>query len=109
MSEELEINSSNFDSETSSGVTLVDFWAPWCAPCRMQGPIIEKIADKFAGKTKVGKCNTDEEQTLAIKLGIKSIPTLILFQNGKEIERFIGLQTEHTLIEKINNLIVKGG
>ena len=94
MGNELKITATNFDSETKTGVTLVDFWAPWCAPCRMQGPIIEKIADKFAGKAKVGKCNTDEERTLALKFGIKSIPTLILFQDGKEMERFIGLQTE---------------
>jgi thioredoxin 1 len=107
MSTELKITTSNFDSETGTGTTLVDFWAPWCAPCHMQGPIIERIADKVNGKAKVGKCNIDEEQTLALKFEIKSIPTLILFQNGKETERFIGLQTENTLIGKINTLLAK--
>ena len=107
MSTELKITTTNFDSETDTGVTLVDFWAPWCAPCRMQGPIIEKIADKVTGKAKIGKCNIDEERTLALKLEVKSIPTLILFQNGKEIERFIGLQTENILTQKINALLAK--
>ena len=107
MSAELKITAANFDSETQEGVTLVDFWAPWCAPCRMQGPIIEKIADELKGKAKVGKCNTDEERLVASKFGIRSIPTLILFQNGKEVERFVGLQTEYALAEKINSLLAK--
>ena len=107
MSAELKITTANFDSETKDGVTLVDFWAPWCAPCRMQGPIIEKVAEKFTGKAKVGKCNTDEEKTLATRFGIRSIPTLLLFQNGKEVERFVGLQTEYALTEKINAILTK--
>ena len=106
MGTELKITATNFDSEISKGIILVDFWAPWCAPCRMQGPIIERVAEKFAGKARVGKCNTDEERTLASKFTIKSIPTLILFHNGKETERFIGLQTEQALTEKINTLLV---
>ena len=73
MSTELKITGNNFDSETNKGTTLVDFWAPWCAPCRMQGPIIERVADKFTGKAKIGKCNVDEERTLSSKLGISRI------------------------------------
>ena len=73
----------------------------------MQGPIIEKVAEKFAGKAKVGKCNTDEEKTLAARFDIRSIPTLLLFQKGKEVERFVGLQTEYFLIERINALLTK--
>ena len=107
MSLELKITGTNFDSETKDGVTLVDFWAPWCGPCRMQGPIIEKIAGHLTGKAKIGKCNTDEEQSLASRFGIKSIPTMLLFQNGKETERLIGLQTESSLLEKLNKLIIK--
>jgi len=107
MSAELKITTVNFDSETKDGVTLVDFWAPWCAPCRMQGPIIEKVAHKFTGKAKIGKCNTDEEKPLAARFGIRSIPTLLLFQNGKEIERFVGLQTEYALTEKVSALLPK--
>ena len=104
MSTELKIIGSNFDSETSKGVTLVDFWAPWCSPCRMQGPIIEKVARQLTGKAKVGKCNVDEEPGLASRFGIRSIPTLIIFHKGKEAARLIGLQPEHILIEKINAL-----
>lgn len=107
MSAEVKITSGNFDSETKDGVTLVDFWAPWCGPCRMQGPIIDKIATQLAGKAKIGKCNTDEEPALASRFGVMSIPTLIMFQNGKEAERLIGLQTETTLLEKVKGLITK--
>lgn len=101
MSTEINITDSNFDSEISNGIALVDFWASWCGPCRMQGPIIDKVAVQLTGKAKIGKCNVDEEPGLASRFGIRSIPTLVIFHNGKEIERLIGLQTEHTLIEKI--------
>lgn len=102
MSAEIEITDANFDSETGEGMTLVDFWAPWCGPCRMQGPIVEKVAEKMAGKAKVGKCNVDENQTTATKLGIRSIPTLIIFQDGKEVDRMVGVQQEQTLVEKLS-------
>ncbi len=104
MSTEVEITDANFNSETSSGVTLVDFWAPWCGPCRMQGPIIEKVAEQLSGKAKVGKCNVDKEQGIASRLQIVSIPTIIIFENGRETERLIGLQTEKVLLEKVNEL-----
>jgi len=105
MSAELKITKANFDSETSREVTLVDFWAPWCGPCRTQGPIVENVAAKMVGKAKVGKCNVDEEQELAARLGIRGIPTLIIFQNGKEVERLIGLHAENVLITKLNALV----
>lgn len=107
MSAEVKITSANFESEAKDGIMLVDFWAPWCGPCRMQSPIIDKIATQLAGKAKIGKCNTDEEPALASKFGVMSIPTLIIFQKGKEAERLIGLQTETTLLEKVKNLIAK--
>ena len=101
----LKITGVNFDSKTSSGVILIDFWAPWCGPCQMQGPIIEKIAEKMEGKAEFGKCNIDEEQELATKFGIMSIPTMIIFKNGEEVERLIGLHTENLLLEKLSILI----
>jgi thioredoxin 1 len=104
MSTELKVTGFNFESEISKGVTLVDFWAPWCSPCRMQGPVIEKVARQLTGKANVSKCNVDEEPGLASRFGIRSIPTLIIFHNGKEVERLIGLQPENILIEKINAL-----
>lgn len=106
MSAEVKITEINFDSETGSGVILVDFWAPWCGPCKMQGPILEKVAGKMAGKTKIGKCNVDEEQELSQKYAIMAVPTLIVFKDGQEIERMVGLQTENTLIKKLNALTI---
>ena len=100
----IEITSANFDSEIKSGVALVDFWASWCAPCRMQGPILEKVAEQVADKAKIGKCNVDDQQELAAKFGVQSIPTLIVFKDGAEVERLIGLQSEKVLLEKLNEL-----
>jgi len=71
----------------------------------MQGPIIEQLAEKMAGKATIGKCNVDEETELAAKFGVKSIPTLILLKDGKEIERFVGVQNEQTLLTKLETLI----
>ncbi|MFO8009903.1 MAG: thioredoxin [Dehalococcoidia bacterium] len=102
MGNEIVINEANFEGEISTGLTLVDFWAPWCGPCRIQGPIIEQVAYKVSGAAKVGKCNVDENQGLAGRLGIQSIPTLILFENGAEIDRMVGVQQESVLIEKLS-------
>jgi thioredoxin 1 len=96
------ITDSNFESEISSGITLVDFWAPWCGPCKTQGPIIDKVALQFDGKAKVAKYNVDENKDIAIKFGIRSIPTLMVFKDGEEMERMVGLQQEKTLIDKLN-------
>lgn len=104
---EVELNKSNFDSEIKQGITLVDFWAAWCAPCRMQAPILEQVAEKAAGKAKIGKCNVDNERELAAKFDIRSIPTMIVFKDGKEVERLVGLQAEKVLTEKINSLAIK--
>ena len=104
MGVEIEITSANFDSEINSGVALIDFWASWCAPCRMQGPILEKVAEHVADKAKIGKCNVDDQQGLAAKFGVQSIPTLIVFKDGAEVERLIGLQSEKVLLEKLNEL-----
>jgi thioredoxin 1 len=109
MSSEITITDTNFDTETASGVTLIDFWAPWCGPCKMQGPIIEKVAEKMEGKAKVGKCNVDEEPNLSRKFSIMAIPTLIIFKDGKETERIMGLQSEAILVEKLNSLSVATG
>lgn len=101
-----QIKSRNeFDALIQSGVTLVDFNAPWCGPCRSQEPILEKIADQFDGRALVAAMNIDNHQDVALELGIQSIPTLILFKNSKEIHRFIGLQSAGTLSGFLEKLL----
>ena len=102
---ELTLTDTNFDAETSQGVTLVDFWAPWCGPCQIQGPIIEKVAVAMAGQAKVGKCNVDETPKSAEQFGIRSIPTLIILKDGKEVERFVGVKSEAELISVLKKHI----
>lgn len=99
----LEATTSNFETEVlgSKGKALVDFWAPWCGPCRMQTPILEKLTASAEIEAKIFKLNTDENPEIAQKYGIVSIPTLILFENGKEIERFVGVQPETVLKSKL--------
>ncbi len=100
----VEISDINFNSEVLeyNGKVLVDFWAPWCGPCRMQTPILEKLAQDPAIKTKIVKVNTDNNPETAQRYGISSIPTLILFENGKEVERMIGVQPENVLKKKLS-------
>ncbi len=93
----LEITDVNFEETTQSGVTLVDFWAPWCGPCLMQGPIIDKIAEEYDGKAAIGKLNVDDNPDTAAKFGVMSIPTVILFKDGEKAEQFTGVQSEDKL------------
>ncbi len=92
MSEQiLTLTNSNFDAEVKSGTPiLVDFWAEWCGPCRTVAPILEKLAVEYQGKVRIGKVNVDEQSGLAAKFGIQSIPTMLLFKNGKVVEQFVG-------------------
>ena len=91
------LNDSNFENEISSGVTLVDFYADWCGPCRMIAPIIEKLAAKFQGKASVVKLDIEAAQSTTARYNVTSIPTLILFVNGEEKERIVGVRDENTL------------
>ena len=99
------LNKTDFDRTIKEGVTLVDFWASWCAPCRMQVPILEDLAESIDGQAKITKVNVDEARTVAEKLGVQAIPTLILFKVGKEIQRFIGVQSKETLIDAISSAL----
>ena len=75
----------------TSGITMVDFWASWCGPCRMLAPVIDDLANKYEGKAIIGKVNVDDEQALAMQYGVMSIPTVIFFKDGKELERKVGV------------------
>lgn len=99
----------NFETEVleDKGVVVVDFWAPWCGPCRMLGPIIEDLAKDFDGKAKVGKMNVDENSQTAGKYGVMSIPTVIIFKGGEIAETFVGVQSKEVFAQKINSLLGK--
>ena len=101
----LEFTESNFDTEvlSSDQPVLVDFWAPWCAPCRAVGPTVDAVADKYAGKAKVGKVNIDEHPAIAAKFGVQSIPTIIVVKGGEISETFVGIRDEDTLSESLEN------
>jgi len=106
---ELTLTDQNFQGEVLESKTpvLVDFWAPWCGPCRILGPIVEELAKEYEGKAiKIAKMNVDENQNTPMKYGIMGIPTLILFKDGKEFEKMVGLQSKEALTEKINSVIV---
>jgi thioredoxin 1 len=83
---------------------VVDFWAPWCGPCRMLAPTIEKLAGEFEGKVKVGKMNTDENQDTPGGLRISAIPTVLVFQNGKEVDRLVGVNPENKFKQSLDKL-----
>lgn len=104
---EVILTDANFAQEVlqDKGVVLVDFWAPWCGPCRMLTPTIEELTVQYEGKIKVGKLNTDECPETSAKYGITSIPTIIFFKNGEIVAQAAGLQSKAALQEKINSLL----
>ncbi|MBI4432926.1 MAG: thioredoxin [Candidatus Omnitrophica bacterium] len=101
------INDNNFESEVSKSAVpvLVDFWAEWCGPCRLIGPILEELAPAYAGKLKIGKLNVDENQNAPTQFGVMNIPTMILFKNGREISRIIGAMSKGDLQKKIDQAL----
>lgn len=104
MSEKLiDINDSNFDESIASGITVVDFWAPWCGPCKMQTPILEKLVEKVDDSVTVAKVNVDQAPQSAGKYGIRSIPTILIFKEGEQIKQFVGVQQEDTLLSAIKD------
>ena len=99
----VRLNESNFDTETSSGTTLVDFYADWCMPCKRLSPILESVAQTLTGEVTVAKVNIDESPSITQKFNVRSVPTLIVIRDGKVVNRQTGAGSEHQLLEFVNS------
>jgi thioredoxin 1 len=95
------VTKDNFNETVSQGVSLLDFWAPWCGPCKMQLPIVEELAEELKGKATIAKVNVDEQPELASQFGVMSIPTLIVFKDGQPVDKLVGLQSKAALQSKL--------
>ncbi len=100
----LTLTDKNFQNQTKNKVVLVDFWASWCAPCRMMAPVLNDVATELTGNTYVGKVNIEQYKSLAHKYQVRSIPTLILFKNGTEVNRFVGIKNKSFILQQINKI-----
>lgn len=100
----LEITDANFEELVmkSDKPVLVDFWAEWCGPCRMVGPVVEELSTEYAGKAVVGKVNVDHNSAISAKFGIRNIPTLLVFKNGEVVEKHVGVAPKNVLADKLN-------
>jgi thioredoxin 1 len=107
MSAPMTVDESTFEAQVldSDKPVLVDFWAPWCGPCRLVSPVVESIGDAHADKLSVAKVNTDENQQLAMRYSIFSIPTLILFENGREAARLVGYMPQEVMEERLSQFL----
>lgn len=99
------LDDSNFQNEIAAGVTLVDFYADWCGPCRMIAPIVEELSNELQGQAKIAKLDIENAQKVTSSFGVTSIPTLILFKDGKEVKRIVGLRGKDDLKEMINQAL----
>ena len=96
----------NFSARTKTGAVLVDFWASWCMPCKMMVPVLNELAEETSGKVTIAKLNVDEAKATAAKFGVRSIPTMILFKNGKEIHRFMGYKSKDYLLKELDRRMI---
>lgn len=95
------LTDSNYKSHIKDGVCLIDFWAPWCMPCRVQGPIVSEVANEMKSKAKICKINIDENKRAAAEYGIRSIPTILIFKDGEVVKQFVGVKTKNILVKEI--------
>jgi len=104
---DVQFTDGNFEKEVlkASLPVMVDFWAPWCGPCKMLGPVVEEVAKEYVGKALVGKMNTDENQTIASQFGISAIPTILFFKGGQMVGQLVGLQSKKDIKAKLDSLL----
>jgi thioredoxin 1 len=107
MTKPVEVTDDKFETEIlkADQPVLVDFWAPWCGPCRLVGPIVEELAGEYSGRLKVAKINTDHNQSHAARLGIQGIPTLIFFKDGREVDRVVGALPKMALKQRVDAVL----
>ena len=105
MGKYIELTADNFKETIREGVALVDFWAPWCGPCRMIAPVIEELAEDYDGKAKICKVNTDEQPSIAGEYGIRSIPTILFFKDGELVDQMVGAAGKAVFAEKLDALL----
>lgn len=105
MGQYIELTKDNFDSTVKEGVVLVDFWAPWCGPCRMLAPVIDELASEYSGKASICKVNTDEQDELSARYGIRSIPTILFMKNGEVVDTMVGATSKQDIKNKLDSLL----
>lgn len=101
----ITLTDKNFQAQTKSGLVLVDFWADWCMPCKVMGPVLNELAEDAQFKAKVAKLNVDHFQSVSQKFSIRGIPTIIVFKNGKEADRIVGVKSKDQIIKQVNKHI----
>jgi len=101
----ITLHDSTYKNQIKNGITLIDFWAPWCMPCKIQGPIINEVADEMVDKAGICKINIDENKEAAAEFGIKSIPTILIFKDGEIVNKIMGVKSKSVLIKNLQTQI----